>query len=183
MMIEDALRTRRAVRDYTDQPLDRATIEALIGDAILAPSAMNLQPWGFAVVLGAARLHAHADAAKRTALSHFAGNAALAAHLADPRFEVFYGAPALVAVCARDDHQQSAEDCCLAAQNLMLGAHARGLGTCWIGLARPWLNDPATKAALGIPAEWQPVAPIVVGHRRSLPAPTPRAAATIVWSQ
>lgn len=64
----------------------------------------------------------------------------------------------------------------------MLAAHAQGLGTCWIGLSRPWLNDPAVKAKLGIPAEWHPVAPIVLGHRKALPSPTPREKANIVWS-
>ena len=179
MLVLDALRTRRAVRDYTDEPIDRATVEALIGDAILAPSAMNLQP--FAVILGTDRLHAYAEAAKAAARAHFAANPALASHLADPKFEVFYGAPALIVVCARDGHQQSDEDCCLAAQNLMIAAHARGLGTCWIGLARPWLSDPVTKARLDIPATCHPVAPIIVGHRRSLPPPTPRNPATIIW--
>ncbi len=181
MDLMEGLRSRRAVRDYTDEALDRQTVEALIAAAITAPSAMNLQPWAFAVVLGAKRLHEHGAAAKRFAQAQFAGVPALAAHLADPNFAIFYGAPALVVVCARDAQPQSAEDCCLAAQNLMLAAHAAGLGTCWIGLARPWLNDPATKSALGIPAEHRPVAPIILGRRRSLPAPTPRAPAQIVW--
>lgn len=183
MNLDEALRSRRAIRDYTHEPLDRAAIEALIGAAVLAPSAMNLQPWGFAVIEGRARLHDRGLQAKRAAQAHFASTPALASFLADPAFEIFYGAPALVAVCARDGQSQSAEDCCLAAQNLMLAAHGRGLGTCWIGLARPWLNEPATKAALGIPAEWRPVAPIILGHRRSLPAPTARAPAAIVWCQ
>lgn len=183
MNLDETLRSRRAVRDYTHEPLDRAVIEALIAAAVLAPSAMNLQPWGFAVIEGRARLHEHGQDARRAAQAHFTAAPAIASFVADPGFDIFYGAPALIAVCARDAHQQSNEDCCLAAQNLMLAAHARGLGTCWIGLARPWLNDAATKAALGIPAEWRPVAPIIVGHRRTLPAPTPRTAASIVWCQ
>ncbi len=63
----------------------------------------------------------------------------------------------------------------------MLAAHASGLGTCWIGLSRPWLNDPTVKTELGIPADWHPVAPIVLGHRRTLPPPTPREQPTIRW--
>jgi hypothetical protein len=50
----DAIRNRRAVRDYTDKPVDRSPAERLIDAAILAPSAMNLQPWAFAVLLGRA---------------------------------------------------------------------------------------------------------------------------------
>jgi hypothetical protein len=39
------------------------------------------------------------------------------------------------------------------------------------------------KAELGIPADWHPVAPIVLGHPRALPPPTPREKARIVWSR
>ncbi|MGX7871985.1 nitroreductase family protein [Mesorhizobium sp. ORM6] len=54
-------------------------------------------------------------------------------------------------MCAKNEERQSDEDCCLAGQNLMLAAHARGLGTCWIGLSRPWLTETSVKKELGIP--------------------------------
>jgi hypothetical protein len=53
----NAIYGRRAVRRYTSAPMDARSIEELIDAAIQAPSAMNLQPWEFAVVLGAERLH------------------------------------------------------------------------------------------------------------------------------
>ena len=92
--------------------------------------------------------------------------------LADSSYDVFHGAPALVVICATFPEAQAAEDCCLAAQNLMLAAHAAGLATCPIGLARGWLNRPETKAALGIPREYVPVFPVIVGHPAQVPAPT-----------
>ena len=52
MELMEVIRNRRAVREYTDTSIDRATIERLIEAAVLAPSAMNLQPWAFAVLLG-----------------------------------------------------------------------------------------------------------------------------------
>jgi nitroreductase len=48
----DVIRNKRAVRDYTNASIERATIERLIEATILAPSAMNLQPWAFSVLLG-----------------------------------------------------------------------------------------------------------------------------------
>ena len=107
----------------------------------------------------------------------------LATHAADPAFEIFHGAAALVVICAVNGESQSSEDCCLAGENFMLAAHASGLGTCWIGLSRPWLNDPPVKAKLGIPAGWHAVAPIILGHRNTLPPPTPRGKAKMVWSR
>jgi nitroreductase len=51
MQFSEVINTRRAIGNYTDQPVERATIEKLVSSAILAPSAMNLQPWAFAAVI------------------------------------------------------------------------------------------------------------------------------------
>jgi nitroreductase len=101
--------------------------------------------------------------------------------LSAPSFDVFYGAPALIIISATSREAGASEDCALAAQTLMLAAHALGLGTCWIGFARPWLNEPAAKAELGIPADHSPVAPIIVGHPRGNPELHPRREPEIIW--
>ncbi|HWL61826.1 MAG TPA: nitroreductase family protein [Steroidobacteraceae bacterium] len=67
---------------------------------------------------------------------------ALRAMVSDGAFSMFYHAPVLVLVIATTAGEQAREDCCLAAQTFMLAARDRGLGTCWIGLARAWLNLP-----------------------------------------
>jgi nitroreductase len=73
------------------------------------------------------------------------------------------------------------EDCALAAENLMLAAYAGGLGTCWIGFAQSFLNTPEGKNALGLPAAWVPVAPIIVGIPQAAPGPVLRKEPEIVW--
>ena len=184
MDLMDALRGRRAIRDYTADPVPRAVLSELIVAASWAPSAMNLQPWAFAVVEGAARLDDYSDRAKGHVLAGMAADSPLARYrdrLDDPHFQIFHHAPALVVICATADESQSREDCCLAGQTLMLAAHGRGLGTCWIGFARSWLNLPEAKAELGIPSHYSPVAPIVIGHSRTVPAPTPRDTPEIIW--
>ncbi len=183
MELIEALQTRRAIREFTDEPVDEATIKTLIDDAILAPSSMNHQPWRFAVVLGAERLQKLGLEAKRYAAAHLPADSPLQDHAADPDFEIFHNAPALVIVCAVDKDTQSAEDCSLAAESLMLAAHAMGIGTCPIGLSRSWLNEPAAKAELSIPEEWQVAVPIVLGHRKMVPPPTSRAKPVIVWAR
>ncbi|MDQ0393317.1 nitroreductase family protein [Labrys monachus] len=181
MDLMEALKTRRAVRDFTDEPVTATAIEGLVAAAVLAPSAMNRQPWAFAVVQGTARLRDLSEQARRHALAHVAPGSPMAGHLADHSFEIFHGAAALVIVCAAGGDRQSAEDCCLAGESLMLAAHAEGLGTCWIGLARPWLAEASVKAELGISADLTPVAPIIVGHPRARPAATPRRPPAITW--
>jgi nitroreductase len=173
---------RRAVREYRDVPVDAGVIERLLGVAVLAPSAMNLQPWAFAVITGAVQIDEYARRAKDYLLAE-AKSSNPRAHemLSNSGFSIFYHAPALVLVLSRSDEGQSKEDCCLAAQVFMLAAREEGLGTCWIGFGRPWLNLPATKVELGLPPDYQVVAPIVLGFPQAWPPSHERNAPEIHW--
>ena len=185
MELIDALRTRRAVRDYTDQPIEKPTIQALIDAAIEAPSAMNLQPWAFSVIQDRQQINRYADQAKDWLLHSWPelGLGDMARGILDqPGFTMFYNAPALVIVLATSAVPQASEDCCLAAQNLMLAARDQGIGSCWIGFARPWLDLPSTKQELGVPETYHVVAPLVLGYPKSWPAPHGRKPAEIHWA-
>jgi nitroreductase len=180
----DAILRRRAVREYTDAPIERATIEGLIGVAILAPSAMNLQPWAFAALLNRERIGGYASRIKDWLLGNFGQTSfdpSLRKLIEDEGYSVFHHAPAVVLVLAKSPQAQACEDCCLAAENLMLAARDQGLGTCWIGLARPWLNLPSTKQELGLPVTCEVVAPIVLGHPKAWPESHGRNPAEIRW--
>lgn len=184
MELIDVIRNRRAVRDFTDASIDRPTIERLIEAAILAPSAMNLQPWAFAVLLGRERIEGHAKRAKDwllASLSQTSYDPSIRHMLEDPEYALFYHAPALVVILAKSSGTQSAEDCCLAGENLMLAARNEGLGSCWIGFARPWLDLPATKAELKLPDQYHVVAPIVLGYPKAWPESHGRNPAEIYW--
>jgi nitroreductase len=177
MELIDAIYKRRAVRSYTDGLVDRETIHTLLRAAAQAPSAINTQPWAFAVIQDRSLLKHYSDRAK----SHFLHDiaAAIPAELwdvvTDPSFNMFYNAGTLILICAKSGDQAAAEDCCLAAQNLMLAACDLGLGTCPIGFARSWLNLPEVKAELGIPAGYAPITPFILGY----PAESPPAVARL----
>lgn len=167
MHVMDALYHRRAVRSYAPRPIDESLLRPLIDAAVQAPSAMNLQPWAFAVILERKILDSVSERAKVYLVRTTPPSSPLEPYLEnlrDPAFNIFYDAPAMIVICATSAAPGATEDCALAAQNLMLAAHAHGLGTCWIGFARPWLNEPEGKAALGIPEGYAPVAPIIVGY-------------------
>jgi nitroreductase len=184
MDVLTAIFERRAIRDFADRPIERSAIERVIDAAIRAPSAMNRQPWAFFVMEGRGRLARISAAAKRYLMETLQAGSPLAHYrdrLADPAFNIFYNAPQLIVVCARSAEPQTQEDCCLAAQNLMLAAYAAGLGTCVIGFARPWLNLPEGKAELGLPAGYSAVAPIVIGVPKTIPPATERRPAEIHW--
>jgi nitroreductase len=156
----------------------------VIAAAIQAPSGVNRQPWSFVAVTDRRLLERCSREAKAHLLASLSANPHLSAfreHLASPAFNIFYNAPALIVICATEPDPMAQQDCCLAAATLMLAAHGRGLGTCWIGFAQPWLNQSAGKAALGIPADHLPVAPIIIGRPRGeTPAP-PRREPAITW--
>lgn len=187
MELKEALYQRRSVRQYTNEVLERETIEELLDAAVQAPSATNSQPWSFAVLRGAAALEEYSTASREFLLPHITDEHPLSkykAALANPKFNIFYGAGTLVLIFAKPHQLHSFGDCCLAAQNLMLAAHAKGLGTCWIGFARDYLNQPEQKATLGIPADYELVAPLIIGRpAQSSPAIPKKPAEILLWKE
>jgi nitroreductase len=184
MELVDAIKSRRAVRDYTDAPVERLVLERLIDAAILAPSAMNLQPWAFGVLLNRERIEGYAKRAKDwllASLSQTSYEPSIRHMLEDPQFALFHHAPGLVVVLAKASGTQAAEDCCLAAENLMLAARNEGLGSCWIGFARPWLDLSATKTELKLPEKYHVVAPIILGYPEAWPESHGRRPAETFW--
>ena len=174
---------RRAVREFTGEPVDEKTLRLLIDAAVQAPSAVNQKPWSFCVV----RDHAVLDRTSREAKAHMlrTSPAALSHHfqdiLNDLKFHILYHAPVLIVISSITESPWAIENCSLAAENLMLAACADGLGTCWIGFAQAWLGTPEGKAVLDLPATYAPVAPIIVGHPKSAPPPVPRKEPEIRW--
>lgn len=182
MDVLEAIRGRRAVRDYLDEPVGAELIAAMAEAAVWAPSGMNRQPWRFHVLEGRAALAECSTQAKAAMLDEAARRPEIAAVrglLEQPDFDIFYNAPALIVVCATEPDEMATKDCCLAAQTLMLAAHARGLGTCWIGFSEAWLNGPQGRARLGLAEGARAVAPIIVGHPANRPPPPERRAPDI----
>lgn len=183
MELREAIYTRRATRDFTAAPVDEKTLGELIDAAIQAPSAVNQQPWSFCVVRDKALLARISNDAKAHMLktSPMAASHHFQELLSNPDFHIFYHAPVLVLISSVAESPWAIADCSLAAENLMLAACAAGLGTCWIGFAQAWLGTPEGKATLSLPAEFAPVAPIIVGHPKSVSPPVPRKAPNIRW--
>jgi nitroreductase len=184
MDLNEAITGRRAVREYTLQTVDERTVHHLIDAAICAPSAVNQQPWTFTVVRDQTMLNRISHSAKSHMLATMQtspNSEHFQSLLNDPNFHIFYHAPVLILISAIAEGSWIVEDCALAAENLMLAAYAAGLGTCWIGFAQSFLNTSDGKNVLDLPGAWVPVAPIIVGHAKAMPAPVPRNKPEVRW--
>lgn len=183
MNLHEAIYSRRAVRDYTAEPIGREVLGRLVEAAVQAPSAVNEQPWSFQIVQSRELLARISREAKAHVLG--AVSAGVPRHiverLRDPGFDIFYNAPTLVVISSMTDSQWATVNCSLAAQNFMLAACEEGLGTCWIGFAQVWLGTPAGKAMLGVPAHYVPIAPIILGRPVAIPAAVARKEPEVRW--
>ena len=175
MDVIDAIHTRRSIRSYSPHPVERDLIEEIIWDAAQTPPPFSGQvPWTFNVLEGVERIAAFGNEALKYARdSHPAGPEWDWRNR--PGFQVFWGAPVAVIISG------PVEDCCRAGQTLMLSAHARGLGTCWVGSPMLWLRTASTKAKLKIPAQLMPVSALCLGYPATIPEAPPRKRPSIIW--
>ena len=144
----EALLTRRSIRSYTDRPVSEELIEDLLKAAMAAPSAGNQQPWHFVVV---------DDRATLDAIPEYHAYSAMLKE-----------APLAVVVCS-DKGQEGLgvywpQDCSAATQNLLLGAHARGLGAVWLGVYPEADRIRKTQELLGLPEAITPFCIVAIGH-------------------
>lgn len=163
----EAIYRRRATRAFTDDAVSSAQLRELLQAAVHAPTSRHTEPWAFVIVQDRALLRHISDRAKQLAVSVDGAEhpwLAPAGPLADPAFDVFHGAGALVAIGTKWPGHFAIADCWLAAENLMLAATSLGLATCPIGLAIPAFEDEAIRRELGLPKPLVVVVPIVVGR-------------------
>jgi nitroreductase len=146
--LEDLMATQRAVRHFTDQPVDDALIERLLRLASRAPSARNVQPWRFIVVRNAS--------AKGALGKIFDEIGAAAMGHAAPERMPWQDVPVLIVVfteasASGGESALTAQAASIypAVQNLLLGINAAGLGavltTRWKG------REPEVLPLLGLP--------------------------------
>jgi nitroreductase len=154
----ESILTRRSVRKYTADPVSEAHVTDLLRAAMAAPSAGNQQPWAFVVVR---------DQAVRAVIAG-----------ANPYGGMATEAPVVIVVCAdlRKDERPGfwVQDCAAATQNLLLAAHAAGLGAVWCGTYPREERMGPIIAGLGLPEYILPFSVIPIGHPAEQPAPVDR---------
>ncbi len=174
----DIIQSRRSVRQYRPDPLPMPLVQRLLEAAAWAPSAHNRQPWRFVVVQTPAALHRLADA--MAARWQEEGGARQKIQKRRVRLRE---APAAVVLCmsmagmdtyldARRQHAErimAVQSAALAGQNLLLMAHAEGLGACWH--CAPLFCPDVVRRVLDLSDDYEPLALITLGYPRGEPAP------------
>lgn len=179
-----AIHDRRSIRDYEPRLVARSLIEPILHDAAQAPTppVSGAAPFAFVVIEGLERVAGCGAAALDYARKNRKPGPAYD-WVEKPGFLVFFNAPVVVVICGFDDGLgQAIQDCSRAGQNFMLSAHARGLGSCWVGSPMLWLRDAATSTSLGVPAGYTPYAAFTLGYPSGLPNGRPRAMPAVIWA-
>ena len=164
----DVIMTRTSIRNFTGDPVSKEQLETILKAGMAAPTAMNGQPWRFVVVTD-----------KDKIASVFG---------AGPRNSMFTTAGAVIVVCGQTTAMRKPfgqpdgpeteqpnmfwyEDCSAAAENILLAAHALGLGAVWTAGYPAQERIAPIAAALGIPEKVVPLCIIPVGVPAESPAP------------
>ncbi len=186
--------SRRSCRNYRDKPVSKEILVDLVKIGATAPSGTNSQRWTFTILSQRAEVQALGNqialyfeklngwAANpllrfltrligKPALSHYyhrhypSVQKSLREWRADGRDRLFHGATAAIFIGSRSGASCPREDALLASQNILLAAHAMGLGTCLIGFAVEALaRDPKCKKILHLPEEEPVYAVIGLGY-------------------
>lgn len=154
----DNIATRTSIRDYEARPVEKEKIEKMLRAAMAAPTAMNKQPWHFVVV------------DQRNVLDALAG--------ANPYAKMLKKAPLAIVVCGNTDKMIEGggrdfwiQDASAATENLLLAAHAMGLGAVWTGAYPSEERCISISKVLSLSDNLIPLNMIVVGYPAEQPQP------------
>jgi nitroreductase len=143
----EAITSRRSIRKYVAKNIPTEYTEKLLKAAMAAPSAGNQQPWHFIVVT---------DREILDEIPKF-----------HPYSQMLYKAPLAILVCADTDIETHpgywVEDCSAATQNILLAAHALGLGAVWLGIYPREERTGDIKKLFKLPASVMPLSLLSIG--------------------
>lgn len=172
-------RDRHSVRRFRDTPIARNLLERVLESALQAPSAHNCQPWRFLVLTQRADREllaaAMGDRLRRDREQDGEVSEEIEQDIARSWMRIT-GAPAVIVVCLTMDemdqypdtrrseaeYQMAVQSTAMAGENILLAAHAEGLGACW--LCAPLFSSQDVQRAFDLPDSWQPQGLILLGY-------------------
>jgi coenzyme F420-0:L-glutamate ligase/coenzyme F420-1:gamma-L-glutamate ligase len=183
----DVLAERRTVREFTDDPVDPAAVQRAVAAALTAPAPHHSQPWRFAIVESAEARTRLLDDMLAAWVADLRGDGFSEEQIArrTRRGEPLRRAPLIIVPClltdaahTYPDHRRNAAERAMflvamgaGVQNLLVSLAVEGLGSCWV--SSTLFCGPVAAAALDLPAGWEPMGAVGVGHAAAPPAPRP----------
>jgi nitroreductase len=101
--------------------------------------------------------------------------------LESPGYSIYYDAPTVIMVVGKTGSRFREIDCSLAAENMMLAAHALGIGSCWIGSTEVAYENKELMAGFRVPEGYSPVGTIVFGYPEEKPEAHDKHPAKVTW--
>ncbi len=148
MEANEAILTRRSIRRYTNKMVTDEQLDILLKAAMYAPSAVNKQPWHFVVFRSKKLMEEIVQVHKNAWMLNDASVAILVCFDEKLQHDTGYGPI----------------DCSAASQNILLSAHALGLGACWIGIYPRDNRVEALHQIFNLPGHIQPFSVIAIGY-------------------
>ena len=169
-----AMEERRSIRSFKSEMPPKEVLQQIVEAGLYAASGKGQQ---------AAIVVAVTNKALRDKLAEENRRIAGAPEGSDP----FYGAPAVLVVLGRKDWPTHVYDGSLVMGNLLLAAHALGLGSIWIHRAKEEFEEPEYQQLLknlGVEGEWEGIGHCAVGYLNGeAPAPAPRKPGRVFWAE
>lgn len=153
----DNIMTRVSVREFTGEKISAEQIDTLLRAAMAAPSAINRQPWAFIVVTDETIIAQLGEALPYSRCSNHPACAIIPCGDLSKAIEGEMGAFWINDVSA-------------ATENLLLAAHAMGLGAVWTGLHPDMKRATMVQQLLGLPEHIIPLCVVPVGIPAEHPA-------------
>ena len=141
-VITAVIKGRHSIRKFKPAPVEDAAIHDAIECAVHAPTAMNLQPW----LIGTIR--------DKALMVKIAGMTEHAQFIADANI--------CFAIFGERTAKYYLEDCCAATENLILGLHAHGVGSCWVAGDKKDYAE-AVRKLLNVPEKYTLVSLVPAG--------------------
>lgn len=171
--VVETIMTRRSVRQYKPQAVEREKMQTIVECGINAPNAMNKQPWEVRVVDNADYINGVTELYKKA-------NPKAAE---DPAFKnMFRNAPTVVFIGHDTKSESSPFDCGLLAENMMISAWSMGIGSCCLGSPARFMKTPEAAEylqKLGFSEGYELLYCIGFGYPDEAPAAKPREAAKV----
>lgn len=163
--------SRRSVRKYKAEQIAEEHLQAILKAGIYAPNGINAQRWHFTVIQNLEILKELNILVRKAFVKNIDSDNKIIKMTAkaaqNENYSFYYGAPTLILISSDVSNPNAMADCVCAVENILLAAHAEGLGAVYINQPTWFDNEPEVRALLtkvGVPENYHVCASAAIGY-------------------